>query len=466
MRATVIVSEYVTYVPAVVIFQRKSGRMNGVGSMTSAVALVAIFMQPGTLLIDHGHFQYNTVMLGFVVATISSFMTNHVLIGSAFFVAALGFKQMALYYAPVVFAYLLGACFTPRFRPGRLFLVSVATLGSFTILFAPLVLGSLYESYRGTAPDDSKFSAMEPPPLLTDLSTALHVTLPAKSSYFYKILLQLSQSVHRIFPFARGLFEDKVANFWCLLNHAVIKLSSLPTSIPLPRLALYFTLMSILPSCLVLGAVPRKSILIPALASCSWGFFLFSFQVHEKSVLLPLLPMTLLLGSSEGLTQGNRAWVGWANILGTWTMYPLLQRDELRIPYAVITLLWAYLLGLPPTSLSAYFSGDEQKNDVSLFTKLIHLAFYAAMVGWHVLEATTSPPAKMPDLFVVLNVIIGTLGFGICYLWCTWKVVEGSGIMDIYFDYVRSQRESGEKSVTPEPKVNGSGKKALHKKRS
>jgi alpha-1,3-glucosyltransferase len=33
----------------------------------------------------------------------------------------------------------------------------------------------------------------------------------------------MSVVVHRIFPFARGLFEDKVANVWCVLD-LVVKL--------------------------------------------------------------------------------------------------------------------------------------------------------------------------------------------------------------------------------------------------
>ena len=28
------------------------------------------------------------------------------------------------------------------------------------------------------------------------------------------------QVVHRMFPFARGLYEDKVANFWCSISVA------------------------------------------------------------------------------------------------------------------------------------------------------------------------------------------------------------------------------------------------------
>merc|ERR1711964_849659 len=86
----------------------------------------------------------------------------------------------------------------------------------------------------------------------------------------------------------------------------------------------------------------------------AWAFFLFSFQVHEKSVLLPLMPMTVLMAGKHGLSKNVRAWVGFANLLGVWTMFPLLQRVDLRIPYYVLSLLWAYLLGLPPTSFAVY----------------------------------------------------------------------------------------------------------------
>ena len=98
----------------------------------------------------------------------------------------------------------------------------------------------------------------------------------------------------------------------------------------------------------------RKELLPLALAATAWAFFLFSFQVHEKSVLLPLMPMTLILASKNGMHPYTRSWVGFANILGAWTMFPLLQRVELRVPYAVLTLLWAYLLDIPPVSWGVY----------------------------------------------------------------------------------------------------------------
>jgi alpha-1,3-glucosyltransferase len=175
---------------------------------------------------------------------------------------------------------------------------------------------------------------------------------------------------------------------------------------------------------LIIFFKPKRSLLPLAFAAVSWGFFLCSYQVHEKNVLLPLLPMTLLLSGKEGLLPSTRAWVGLANMLGVWTMYPLLKRDELRVPYFAISLLWAYLVGLPPVSFSAYHEGS--RSGLNLFSKILHLNIYMAMVGWHVAEAFFPPPADKPDLWIVANAIVGTGGFGLCYLWCLWRLTAKS----------------------------------------
>ena len=436
MRATVLVSEYLVYVPAAIIFLRHYSRAQGVGTTSASIALVAVLLQPATILIDHGHFQYNTVMLGFVVATISSLYTDRLLWACVFFVAALGFKQMALYYSPVIFAFLLGSCLTPHFRPGRLLSIGLITLFAFVGLFAPLLLGALYETERKI-----KLPYQSEPPLLQLLPVTVN-----KDSRLYIVLLQVAQVVHRSFPFARGVFEDKVANFWCSLN-TFYKLRSLEGVITLPRVSIYFTLISVLAPLLIIGAIPRKSLLPYALASSAWGFFLFSFQVHEKSVLLPLLPMTLLLGSKDGLSKEYRAWIGWANLLGVWTMYPLLKRDELRTPYVVVSLLWAYLLGLPPTSVSAYYDPKDENvlgkarppDDLHTMSKILHFQYYIIMAFWHLLEAFAEPPEDKPDLWVVVNACFGAVGFGICYLWCTWKLILNSGLLDEHLHFRESQ---------------------------
>jgi len=449
MRATVVISEYLVYIPAVIIFLRHYSRNQGTGITSSNIALVAILMQPALILIDHGHFQYNAVMLGFVVASISSMFAGRLLWSCVFFVAALGFKQMALYYAPVIFAFLLGSCLTPRIRLGRLLSIAAITALSFAVLFAPLLLRCLYELYRNL-----DLPPQPLPPALAERGISLDLKSPVGV-----VLFQVAQAIHRCFPFARGLFEDKVANFWCALN-TVYKLRKLAHLVPLERLSMFATLVSILPSALIIGASPNKTLLPYALASSAWGFFLFSFQVHEKSVLLPLLPMTLLLGSAKGLSKEYRAWIGWANALGVWTMYPLLKRDELKTPYVVISLLWAYLMGLPPTSALCYYTPGQENligrpladDELRTPIKILHWQYYIIMAFWHLLEAFAVPPEDKPDLWVVVNSCFGAVGFGICYLWCTWKLICESGLLDDYFAYQQQPVADGTPAKAKESK--------------
>ncbi|KAG0647806.1 glycosyltransferase [Hyphodiscus hymeniophilus] len=421
MRATVTISDYLVYIPATVIFVRRLSKLQGVNTWTASIALTAILMQPSTILIDHVHFQYNTVMLGCVMATMSSALAGRYMWSCVFFVLALGFKQMALYYAPAIFAYLLGACIFPRNIP-RLLGIAIVTAASFAILLLPIFLGALYDAYRGIDARPDLFGHFAPLPIFTEYSFRINY-----KAWYYPLIQQLAQVIHRVFPFARGLFEDKVANFWCALN-VVVKLRKYPTE-TLQKASLVATLAAIAPPCLVIFVKPRKELLPLALATTAWAFFLFSFQVHEKSVLLPLMPMTVILAAKHGLNKSTRAWVGFANILGTWTMFPLLQRVDLRVPYYTLTLLWAYLLGLPPTSFALY-KQEGSPTWTGFATTAIHSLFYFLMAGWHVVDAFLAPPHNKPDLWVVINIGIGAVGFGICYLWCLWSLVVESGLFE------------------------------------
>lgn len=146
------------------------------------MAAVLILMQPALIMIDHAHFQFNSVMLGLTLWAINCFLTEHFILGSIFFCASLGFKQMALYYSPAVFSFLLGRCFTEK--KGILLFVKlgVTVIITFGLMFSP----------------------------------------------WLKSLEDIQQVILRIFPVARGLYEDKVANVWCAIN-VVIKLRQILT---------------------------------------------------------------------------------------------------------------------------------------------------------------------------------------------------------------------------------------------
>lgn len=109
-------------------------------------------------------------------------------------------------------------------------------------------------------------------------------------------------------------------------------------------------------------------------------------------------------------------------------MFPLLARDGLRVPYIVLNLLWLFLMGLPPFSFDLY-TLPAREGGLTWMTKVLHLGSYVAVAVWHVLEVFVPPPSSKPDLWVVVNVILGAAGFGCCYLWCLWSLIDESGIL-------------------------------------
>ncbi|KZS92278.1 ALG6, ALG8 glycosyltransferase [Sistotremastrum niveocremeum HHB9708] len=435
MRATVLISDLLVYIPAVTMFcniwhKDRSRR-------TQHIALLSLLFHPSLILIDSGHFQYNSVMLGLALHAMNLFALGYDFIGAICFVFSLGFKQMALYYAPAIGAYLLGKCLwlRPPFGLNHFTSLAFFTTGAFLTLFLPFL-----------------------PPFSSLLSTSIF------------------DPISRVFPFNRGLFEDKVANFWCasdvvfkwrnmrlLGRTGLLRLSTLFTAIGFAP-AVYALLMTAWnrrqslrdppkttspPSTLSVSSAPTisssnstahppspkiKSVeiappavlpkqpcatlpLLPyALFTSSMSFFLFSFQVHEKSILLPLMPLTLLL---SGSTSDSEVWE-WGilvNNVSVFSMYPLLKKDGLGIQYVATTLLWNWLMGSPKRPKSLRHASLS-------FVQLLSLISYSTIILIHTLDLFTSPPARYPDLYTVLNVLISTSVFGLSWLWSIKRSME------------------------------------------
>lgn len=65
------------------------------------------------------------------------------------------------------------------------------------------------------------------------------------------------------------------------------------------------------------------------MANSAFAFYLFGYQVHEKSVLLPALPVTLLAASEPELAAA-------LPILAVFSMWPLLKKDGLGLAYVAV----------------------------------------------------------------------------------------------------------------------------------
>uniref|UniRef100_A0A671TE41 Alpha-1,3-glucosyltransferase n=1 Tax=Sinocyclocheilus anshuiensis TaxID=1608454 RepID=A0A671TE41_9TELE len=173
MRATVLFTDILIYIPAVLLycFYFCDG-----SSKQKVAAAFCILLYPGLILIDYGHFQYNSVSLGLALWGTLGLGLGWDLFGCLAFTLALNYKQMELYHSLPFFCYLLGKCIKQGLT-GRGFFhlvkISMTVLVTFALCWMPF---------------------------LSDPKQPLQV-------------------LHRLFPVGRGLFEDKVANTWCSLNY-------------------------------------------------------------------------------------------------------------------------------------------------------------------------------------------------------------------------------------------------------
>lgn len=244
-------------------------------------------LYPGIILIDHGHFQYNCISLGLTILAVNCLLINRNILASILFTLAINYKQMELYHSLPFFFYFL-----------HLFLV------------------------------DSKTSVFQRFIQVFKIGLVVLLTFIVVWSPFIFELKSILQVLHRLFPLARGVFEDKVANFWCTVN-LLIKFKNIFDNFQMAKICLIATLFSVLPSCLDLLIRGNKNKFILSLINCSLGFFLFSFQVHEKSILIVAIPVILYFHRDPFFSF-------WFLYISCFSMVPLLIRDGLLLPYLAL----------------------------------------------------------------------------------------------------------------------------------
>ncbi|KAM9358000.1 dolichyl pyrophosphate Man9GlcNAc2 alpha-1,3-glucosyltransferase [Symphorus nematophorus] len=369
MRATVLVADLLIYIPAVVLYCLY---LTDGSSKRKVSTLFCFLLYPGLILIDYGHFQYNGVSLGFALWGVLALGLGWDALGSMAFCLALNYKQMELYHALPFFCYLLGKCV--KLGPmGRGLFLLVRIASTVLVTFALCWL-----------------------PFLSDPSQALQV-------------------VRRIFPVARGLFEDKVANTWCSLN-ILIKIRSILSSDSQIYLSTACTLLAVLPSSLRLLMKPTFWQFKLALANSSLAFFLFSYQVHEKSVLLAALPVCLLLNDLPLVAI-------WFLLASTFSMLPLFLKDGLLVPYVVTSLAFLFF-SIYLLSALEHCSEEElrlgayrkilfflPKLDMAYITRWKFYISVTAMAALSVVSVALVPPPRLPDLFPVSVSVAAFLHF-------------------------------------------------------
>ncbi|KAJ1608909.1 putative translation initiation factor 6 [Cryptosporidium canis] len=279
MRGTVLVSDILIFFSAFVFYWNVSNPLSD-KSESSKYLLVTLVSVP-YIFVDHSHFQYNCVAIGLVVWSVNFLYCGYHILSISSIICAVLFKQTMLYFIPAfAFAYLSIITRTNGFASKIKKTVSfgLAFILTTLIILLPFILDSIknQDDYMNIS-QDSKWSS---------------VLLKYKLNF-------LVHMIKRVIPIWRGAWENHVASFWFanififnLKRWAMINEENLNTAL---QACTTSTILGFLPACLNLLRSPIKKNFEIALLASSLSFFLFSWQVHEKSILLPLTPALLLM---------------------------------------------------------------------------------------------------------------------------------------------------------------------------
>ncbi|KZT71580.1 glycosyltransferase family 57 protein [Daedalea quercina L-15889] len=323
-RSTVIVTELVL---GAVLLRFARG---AVDRTTQRIISASLFLHPGFLIVDHIHFQYNGFMFGILLWSILMAREDNKLASGLLFAVLLNFKHIYMYLAPAYFIYLLRSfCLAPSgaLLPTRFISLANVVIAVFFVSLGPFLL-----------------------------------------------MGQLPQLLSRLFPFTRGLNHAYWApNVWALVTAAdrvllkVVKRGALDmmsineTGVASTSRGLVGdTVFAVLPNVkpvhtfiitvafqtiylVKLWRAPTYKSFVTALTLCGWTSFMFGWHVHEKAILLVLVPLSLLAADSHAYFRTFMI----ASVAGVFSLFPLLFTPAETLVKVVYSTLWAVLTFAP-----------------------------------------------------------------------------------------------------------------------
>ncbi|KAI0481050.1 ALG6, ALG8 glycosyltransferase family-domain-containing protein [Xylariaceae sp. FL0804] len=321
-RLTVIVTELVL-VYALQLFIESS---HGVTRRAAQAAAISVLLSPGLLIIDHIHFQYNGAMYGvLILSLVLARQKSGLLASGLIFAALLCMKHIYLYLAPAYFVYLLRTyCLSPK-SVFRIHFLNCCKLG----------LGIL-----------AIFGAAFGP---------------------FAVKAQIPQILSRLFPFSRGLCHAYWApNLWAIYSFADRLLIAVAPRIGLPvkadavhsvtRGLVGDTAFAVLPEvtprmCFALTLLfqaiplirlfvrPSWDAFVGAVTLCGYASFLFGWHVHEKAILLVIIPFSLIALKDRRHLSAFRPLA----VAGHVSLFPLLFTPAEFPIKTVYTIFWLVL---------------------------------------------------------------------------------------------------------------------------
>lgn len=320
-RTTVIITELV--LGAVLVrFIR-----NSVDTPSQRIISASLFLHPGFLIVDHIHFQYNGFMFGILLWSILMAREGRKLASGIIFAVLLNFKHIYMYLAPAYFVFLLRSfCISPSGQvqiknflslANAVIAVFLLSLGPFVLLGqVPQLLSRLFPFTRGLN------HAYWAPNFWALVTAADRVLL----RYVTRTGVNVAVNVAGVSSTSRGLVGDTI--------FAVV-----PTVLPIHTFAITIGFQTII--LVKLWMNPTYKSFLTALTLCGYASFLFGWHVHEKAVLLVLVPLSLLAAERQAYFRTYIL----ASVAGIFSLFPLIftpAESVVKVIYSAIWLAFVY----------------------------------------------------------------------------------------------------------------------------
>ncbi|KAJ6539236.1 glucosyltransferase [Mycena capillaripes] len=335
-RTTVILSELV--LGAVLLrFIRGS-----VDPSTQRIISASLFLHPGFLIVDHIHFQYNGFMFGILLWSILMARNGNKLASGVLFAVLLNFKHIYMYLAPAYFIYLLRSfCISPsgKLEIKNFLSLANAVIAVFIVSFGPfIVMGQIPQVLSRLFPFTRGLNHAYWAPNAWALVTAADRVL---LRYASRTGADVAINVSGVASTSRGLVGDTV-------------FAVLPNIKPIHTFIITVAFQSI--ALVKLWFTPTYKSFLTALTLCGYASYLFGWHVHEKAILLVLVPLSLLAAERHAYFRTFIL----ASVAGVFSLFPLIFTPGESIVKVLYSVLWIVFVYVPltrrvyefPTSLS------------------------------------------------------------------------------------------------------------------
>ncbi|GAA5871553.1 hypothetical protein JCM8547_001370 [Rhodosporidiobolus lusitaniae] len=333
---------------------------------TAFLIAASVVFHPGLLIVDHIHFQYNGFLLGTLLWSLLAARDNNLYACAALFATLLNFKHIFVYLALPYFVFLLRRhCFPPggKFQLDRVIELGLIVVGITALSFGPFVLAG------GISQLKQIFSRLFP------FQRGLN------HAYWAGNVWAIVSAVDRI------LVKYLVSRGWPISTEALTSSSRgligsttfgvLPQVTPRATFALTFAFTAAFLVKLWFDPSFKRflhSVVLAAMTSFLWGW-----HVHEKAVLLFLVPLSLTATEDD---NHYRCFV-LATTAGVFGLFPLLIKPA-ETPFKLIaSALWAAFV-FPQLRRVVY------RPNPNLFTILISYLETLYLYSFVVLQIYTS----------------------------------------------------------------------------